>query len=710
MKNFVKILIFSLFVINSYAQQATEIDSKSLKLPRYATEAAVTNALPFPTQGMMIYRTDTKSNWYYDGFAWKDMAVSSVSVPSPLYLTSTGTTIAGETNQADEAGVMGINTTDGVSYGVLGRASHIESLDGGAGVKGENMSTNGLGYGVMGIHNGTGWAGYFQGTNALKTDGALQFSVAGTAAKGKQLTAMDASGNAQWSDLIPRLSTESIDALPSPQLGDLAYDLTFKCMKHFNGTNWQCVYDNPADPQPQITAWKIGGTGEQKAESIICDNTGNVIVTGEIRGNCDFGGIIINATTNIYNPGSPFSPLVYLFDLFIAKYNKDGGVIWAKKINNGSGNNNLNTAKSSKIQIDASGNLYVTGKFTNSLTFEAGTPSSFTLTSAGGTDIFIAKYDMNGNFIWAKKSGGTGNDEANDLEIDTSDDLYISGTFNGTATFGTSPVTTSISSYGGSDIFIAKFSNSGTLLWLQKGGGASDDSGEGIAIGSSGKVYITGSINGTATFGTLTVSGTTSFSNILVACFNPISSLWIYAEKAGGADNSTGIDLVMIGTETVKVLGTFSNNAAFGNGISYGITNIVNSGKCYFEASYISNGDVFSVNNSINNYSNSPAEIKSKTNGDLYTVGNFSGVFDYSFNSISSKGHGNQDVYLKIITGSIQKLIKIGGVSNDYGKSVAISPDGNIYIAGFFYGTSQFGNTTLTASGLNDAFIVRLKE
>jgi hypothetical protein len=171
MKKVFKILIFSLFAITAYAQQATEIDSKSVRLPRYASEAAVTAAIPTPTQGMLIYRTDTKSNWYFDGTVWKDMVVSSVSVPSPLYLTSTSTTIVGETNQADEAGVMGVNTTDGVSFGVLGRASHIESLDGGAGVKGENLSTNESGYGVMGTHNGVGWAGYFEGYNALKTQG-----------------------------------------------------------------------------------------------------------------------------------------------------------------------------------------------------------------------------------------------------------------------------------------------------------------------------------------------------------------------------------------------------------------------------------------------------------------------------------------------------------------------------------------------------------
>lgn len=178
MKNIIKILIFSLIAINTYGQQASEIDPKFVKLPRYANLAAITNittGITTPTQGMMVYNIGTASNWYYNGSAWKDMAVSSVSVPSPLYLTSTGTTIAGETNQADEAGVLGINTTTGVGYAVLGKATSTNPDEHTVGVKGENMSTNATGYGIHGTHSGTGVAGFFQGTNALETVGASKF-------------------------------------------------------------------------------------------------------------------------------------------------------------------------------------------------------------------------------------------------------------------------------------------------------------------------------------------------------------------------------------------------------------------------------------------------------------------------------------------------------------------------------------------------------
>ena len=170
MKKTLSLLILLLISIYSYAQQATEIDPKFVKLPRYADLTAV-NAIPLPQQGMMVYNNFTKSNWYHDGTSWKDMAVASVSIPSPLYLNSTSTTITGETNQADESGVLGVNTSDGVAYGVIGRISNTNSDEEGTGVLGENKSLNGLGYGVKGTHDGTGWAGHFLGYNALKTQG-----------------------------------------------------------------------------------------------------------------------------------------------------------------------------------------------------------------------------------------------------------------------------------------------------------------------------------------------------------------------------------------------------------------------------------------------------------------------------------------------------------------------------------------------------------
>ncbi len=92
MKNIYKIFIINILSISTFAQQASEIDPKFVKLPRYATEAAVTAAIPIPTQGMLIYRTDTKSNWFYNGTDWINMLSNGSSdwlkVGSDIYRDS----------------------------------------------------------------------------------------------------------------------------------------------------------------------------------------------------------------------------------------------------------------------------------------------------------------------------------------------------------------------------------------------------------------------------------------------------------------------------------------------------------------------------------------------------------------------------------------------------------------------------------------------
>ncbi|MBL0327134.1 MAG: hypothetical protein IPP61_18560 [Cytophagaceae bacterium] len=214
MKNFVKILIFSLLAINTYAQQAaTEIDSKSVKLPRYADQAAIELAIPIPQrqQGMMVYNIGTASNWYYNGTAW----TNNNSTPYPLIVTGTtigttgNTSITGESivtyppiySGPDVPGGTGVHgISDGGIYGIGVRGQgngpfHVGvlGLSNYRGVQGG--STSGIGVygnssnGISGkfeidnftnssdalhaITTGTGKAGLFEINNALNSNHAL---------------------------------------------------------------------------------------------------------------------------------------------------------------------------------------------------------------------------------------------------------------------------------------------------------------------------------------------------------------------------------------------------------------------------------------------------------------------------------------------------------------------------------------------------------
>ena len=135
------------------------------------------------------------------------------------------------------------------------------------------------------------------------------------------------------------------------------------------------------------------------------------------------------------------------------------------------------------IALDSQGNSYVTGWYQNTATF-----GSLILTSAGGYDIFVVKYDNSGQAVWAKTAGGVSNDIGYGIDLDANGNIYVAGTFSGTATFGTISVTSSNSS---PDILLARYDANGNELWVQQAGSTTDDQAQAIAVDKiNSKIYL----------------------------------------------------------------------------------------------------------------------------------------------------------------------------------------------------------------------------
>ena len=153
------------------------------------------------------------------------------------------------------------------------------------------------------------------------------------------------------------------------------------------------------------------------------------------------------------------------------------------------------TEAGSGIITDNAGSIYVTGSFYSTATF-----GSYSITSAGGFDIFVAKMDATGNWLWAVSAGASEWDFGCEITVDATGNSYVTGNFQGTATFGSY----SITSAGDDDIFVAKMGNSGNWLWVTQAGGTDGDGGVGITIDDTGNSYVTGRFQGTAIFGSFT--------------------------------------------------------------------------------------------------------------------------------------------------------------------------------------------------------------
>ena len=116
---------------------------------------------------------------------------------------------------------------------------------------------------------------------------------------------------------------------------------------------------------------------------------------------------------------------------------------------------------------------------------------------------------------WAKQAGGSDFDDGQGIAVDSSGNSYVTGRFIGSATFGTGEVNeTILTSAGGSDIFVAKYNSSGALIWAKQAGGSEGESGRDIAVDGSGNSYVTGTYNGTATFGAGEANETTLPSSV----------------------------------------------------------------------------------------------------------------------------------------------------------------------------------------------------
>jgi hypothetical protein len=158
----------------------------------------------------------------------------------------------------------------------------------------------------------------------------------------------------------------------------------------------------------------------------------------------------------------------------------------------------------SAITTDKSGNIYVTGIFSDTVDFD---PSSniFNLTSTATTtgfsrDIFIAKYNTNGAFIWAFSLGSTEWDWGFGITTDTFENVYITGRFEGTIDFDPGAGVHTLSSSSNSDGFILKLESNGSFLWARNMGEAGTGTGREIVVDNSGNVFTIGTFNFTADF------------------------------------------------------------------------------------------------------------------------------------------------------------------------------------------------------------------
>ena len=346
------------------------------------------------------------------------------------------------------------------------------------------------------------------------------------------------------------------------------------------------------------------------------------------------------------------------------------------------------------VASDATRNIYVAGYFSGLAAFG---PTN--LTSHGGHEIFLAKYDYRGDFVWATRAGGATNDHGRAVVTSSSGNVYLTGHFRANGTFGG----TNILAAGAEDIFLAKLNSSGQWLWTSTGGGANTDEGRSVAVDADANCYVAGIFVGSSIFGTNALTSRGQL-DIVLAKANA-QGQWLWAQSFGGAgfDESRGVAVAQDGC---YLTGYFNGTADFAG------TNLTTrGGSDIFLAKFNANGELHWVLQAGGNDADEGHAVALDSAGDLYLTGGFSGAASVFGTNVTAQGFpGSMDAFLaKLDSGGRLVWLQRGtGASQDSGNAVAIDIEGNSYVSGLFVGSATFGSQRLTSSsGQADVFFVK---
>ena len=328
-----------------------------------------------------------------------------------------------------------------------------------------------------------------------------------------------------------------------------------------------------------VWAKSFGGLGHDEGFSVAVDSSDNdspdnVYVTGRFQRTANF------------TPGTGTTNLISYrgsWDGFVAKMDSLGNLVWAKSFGNSKPEpkDHLNDYGTS-VAVDSAGNVYVTGWFGGKLEFHDGADTA-TLNPlrnpsvdvhccghrSGRPDVFVTKMDPLGNLVWAKSFGGIYEDMGFSVAVDSENNVYVTGSFEGTVDFDPDPANfVGLTSNNDSlDVFVTKMDPLGNLVWAKSFGDATEDKGFSVAVDSENNVYVTGNFRGTVEFDPDPANfvGLTSNNDsldVFVTKMDPSGNL-VWAKSFGDTTEDKGISVAVDSSDNVYVTGNFRGTLDF---------------------------------------------------------------------------------------------------------------------------------------------------
>ncbi|MBS1586297.1 MAG: T9SS type A sorting domain-containing protein [Bacteroidetes bacterium] len=440
---------------------------------------------------------------------------------------------------------------------------------------------------------------------------------------------------------------------------------------------WSFALFSITTARSQTWQWAKSSAGHSNdyAGGLDIDEQGNSYIAGKFYDSVSFGA------TTLTSPGT--------WSVYIAKYDLNGGVLWAKSA--GSAGN----IKVTGICRDRFGNLSIVGQYSDSASF--GTLSPTTLYSVAGYDVFIASYNADGDLRWARSLGDTGYDYGSAIHADTNGRLYITGDLH-------------ISSYNGSasQVFVACYDSSGTNTWmLHEPNYHNFHQGNDLAVSNDGTSYVAGQFFDTLRFSQTAVLGAGNIeANIFLMKVDKDGNI-AWMQKGGAASGYTAATAVDVDTAgNTYITGFYHGTITLGtlslNGPA-GYSDDVFVAKCDSAGNYVwvnKASGPWNLDNGVH--------ISSAKDGSIYVAGNFE--TQLTLDTITIYNSNQPDIFIARMDGSghFAWADRCGGPTFDNMAGLRTNTQG-IFLSGDFRGTGHFGpSLTANSDSTSDIFVARI--
>jgi hypothetical protein len=435
--------------------------------------------------------------------------------------------------------------------------------------------------------------------------------------------------------------------------------------------------------------WAVSAGLRGKANAVAAHADGSTSVTGKFSGTAPFGAAISLSSTT----GS--------IDGFVGKLDSAGAFLWAVGFGSGS-NDNFGR----DIAVQADGSTFVTGSFRSAKTGTASFGAAISKTSWDGSiDGFVAKLNSTGAFLWAVGFGGAGSDDGRGIAAHADGSTSVTGTFaGGTATFGVAGILESSS--GSNDGFVAKLDSEGAFLWAFRFGGESGDYGNAIAAHADGTTVVTGQFFKRASFGAAgTLDSTGKFDGFVAKLDSAGAFLWA-VRFGGGSDDSGGAGIAAHADGSTVVTGSFQGTATFGLAGNLAILSLISTGSSDGFVAKLDSAGAFLWAVRFGGLGGDHGYgIAAHADGSTLVTGYFKGTATFGASGISLSSAGADDGFVAKLdsTGAFLSATRFGGGNSDIGFGIAAHADGSATVAGQLGSSTSVGTSPVDAGGFVSA-------